>query len=68
MKEQLAVRAPLLTRRYKSSGGLAAGTLADLQQGSARKLSKHLCRRHRWRLAMWSRTCIRCGVVEDRER
>ena len=65
MKEQLAIRAPILTRSMKSSGALGAYSLGDLQ-GPSPTLSARLCRKHRWRVAKWSRRCGRCGLVEDR--
>ena len=65
MKEQLAIRAPILTRSMKSSGALGAYSLGDLQ-GPSRRVSRHICKRHRWRQSRWSRQCNVCGLVEDK--
>jgi hypothetical protein len=56
----------ILTRNMKITGQLAAGTLAELQAGPARKLAKRICNRHVWRRSRWSRECTRCGLTEDR--
>lgn len=69
MKEQLTARAPFLTRRFKVSGGLAAMTLGELQGPATPgpKFAKTICRRqHRWRLARFTKRCLRCGLEETR--
>ena len=64
-QEQLALRAFGPTRRMKVSGGLAAMSLGDLQ-GPSRPVSRHVCKKHRWRVSKWSRQCFVCGLVEEK--
>ena len=69
MKEQLTARAPFLTRKLKVSGGMAAMTLGDLQEPvrTVRKFASRICQReHRWRFALHTKRCLRCGLEETR--
>lgn len=67
-REQMTARAPVLSRKFKAAGGLAAGTLADLQQRPARKWRSTVarCTRHRWLLGRFTRRCCRCGLEDVR--
>lgn len=67
-REQMAIRAPRLTRRLKVSGGLAAGTLADVQARPTRKWrsTPARCTKHRWWLGRFTMRCCRCGLEEAR--
>jgi hypothetical protein len=69
MREQLTARAPLLTRKFKVSGGLAAMTLGELQ-GPVKaepKFTKTLCKReHQWAMRRHTKRCRRCGPEETR--
>lgn len=69
MREQLTARAPLLTRKFKLSGGLAAMSLGELQgplKGEP-KFTKTLCKReHQWAMRRHTKRCRRCGLEETR--
>lgn len=53
------------TRSLKVSGALGALPLGAIV--GKKPVSKHLCQKHRWRQSRWSRTCTRCGLVEDKQ-
>lgn len=57
------------SRKFIAAGGFTAGSLGDLKDlhRSAKRLASRVCKTHRWRVAKFSRTCTRCGWVEDRQ-
>ncbi|MBI1178734.1 hypothetical protein GC207_14975 [bacterium] len=67
-KEQLTRRAPWVTRKIKVAGGLAAGTLADLQVKPDRKWKSKpaQCRNHRWIYRRFTKSCSQCGLEDVR--
>lgn len=66
--DSLNSRSFVKTRVAVYSGGFAAGSLGDLKDAhrSAKRLASRVCKTHRWREAKYSRTCTRCGFVEDK--
>ena len=53
------------TRAAAATNNLAAFSLGELQ-GPTKRLATRLCQVHRWRQSKYSRTCTRCGFVEDK--
>ena len=69
MKEQLATRAPVLTRRLKVSGFLGAATLGEIQikVNRVQPFAKAPCRQeHHWRMGKHTKQCVRCGLEDAR--
>ena len=57
------------TRACITAGAFSASSLGDLKDlpRSSKRLASRLCQTHSWRVARFSRTCSRCGLVEDRQ-
>jgi hypothetical protein len=66
--ESLNSRSFLKTRANVYSGGFVAGTLGELKDvhRTAKRLASRVCKTHKWRQSKYSRTCTRCGFVEDK--
>jgi hypothetical protein len=66
--ESLSSRSFVKSRAHVYSGGFAAGSLGDLKDAhrSAKRLASRICKTHVWRESKYSRTCTRCGFVEDK--
>jgi hypothetical protein len=66
--ESLSSSSFVKSRATVHAGGFAAGSLGDLKDAhrSAKRLASRVCKTHRWREAKYSRTCTRCGFVEDK--
>jgi ribosomal protein L37E len=54
------------SRKAFAAGAFGAVTLGELQGPPARRVSVRICGKHVWKVAKYSRTCTRCGFVEDR--
>ena len=66
--EILNSRSFVKSRVNVHAGGFAAGSLGELKDAhrTARRLASRICATHKWRESKYSRTCTRCGFVEDK--
>jgi len=44
---------------------IAGHSLGELI-GPSKRVAARLCKEHKWRQSKYSRTCTRCGLVEDK--